>query len=121
VACLDKSREPNSLLPLTNRTHYHLVLEGRQAKLSEAMRSLNGRYAQRFNERHQRTGHVFAQRYSAYVIRDESHLEEALRYIAANPVKSGLCERVDDWPWLGICESLSGDRLRRGSASQAVV
>jgi putative transposase len=80
-------------------THYHLVLHCRRASMSAAMRTLNGRYAQRFNERQGRSGHVFAQRYSAYVIRDEVHFEEVLAYIAANPVKAGMCMSVGDWPW----------------------
>jgi REP element-mobilizing transposase RayT len=83
-------------------THYHLLLEGRRDRLSEGMKCLNGRYARRFNERHDRHGHVFADRYSAYVIKDEAHLEETCRYIAANPVRAGLCESVGDWPWTWI-------------------
>jgi REP element-mobilizing transposase RayT len=83
-------------------THYHLVLEGRRVDMSRAMRRLNGGYARRFNDRRARSGHVFGDRYSAYVIRDERHLEDACRYIAANPVKAGLCNHVDEWPWTWI-------------------
>ena len=83
-------------------THYHLVAQGRREDLSEAMRYLNGSYARCFNERHSRRGHVFADRFAAYVIRDERHLEEAVRYIAANPVIAGLCQSSEDWPWTWI-------------------
>ncbi len=83
-------------------THVHLLLEGSTTTLGSAMQRLNGRYAQRFNTRHNRVGHVFGQRYSAYVLRDERHLREARQYIAANPVKAGLCEREGDWPWTWI-------------------
>jgi putative transposase len=83
-------------------THYHLILEGRSEDLSVAMHRLNGRYARRYNERHQRRGHVFAGRFSAYVIRDEEHLEDAYRYLDANPVEAGLCTTPDEWPWTWI-------------------
>ena len=73
-------------------THFHLLVESTSADLAAAMRHLNGRYAQRFNDRHERRGHVFAQRYSAYVLRDEQHLEDATAYIAANPAQAGLCD-----------------------------
>ena len=32
-------------------------------------------------------------------IRDEAHLNRAIVYIETNPVKAGLCERPEDWPW----------------------
>ncbi len=86
------------------------------------MRHLNGRYAQRFNRRHGWSGHVFAQRYSAYVIRDARHLEQACAYIAANPVKAGLCETDEDWPWTWIGDESSSRvpvslLLRSGSSA----
>jgi REP-associated tyrosine transposase len=83
-------------------THYHLLLEGRAADIADAMQRLNGRYARRYNERHLRCGHVFGQRYSSWVIRDEEHLEATYGYIEANPAKAGLCEDGESWPWLWI-------------------
>jgi REP element-mobilizing transposase RayT len=38
--------------------HYHLVVETGDATLAKGMRALNGVYAQRFNRRHGRVGHV---------------------------------------------------------------
>jgi len=35
------------------------------------------------------------------VIQDESHLYAAARYVLANPVRAGLRERAEDWPWSG--------------------
>ena len=97
-------------------THYHLILQGRREDLSVAMQRLNGRYARRYNERHLSRGHVFAGRFSAYVIRDESHLEDAYRYLEANPVEAGLCDTTDEWPWTWIAvrdsQRKSGTGLR---------
>ncbi len=91
-------------------THYHLLLEGRREQLSEGMKRLNGRYARRFNERHGRRGHVFADRYSAYLIEDESHYRDACAYIQANPVRAGLCGSAAEWPWTWVAGSSSGAR-----------
>jgi hypothetical protein len=33
-------------------------------------------------------------------IRDHHELEEKTSYILMNPVRKGLCERVEEWPWL---------------------
>jgi putative transposase len=81
--------------------HYHLVVEATRRDLSKGMHRLNGRYAQRFNQRYDRCGHVFQNRFTSYVIESESHFERVLAYVRANPVEAGLCERIADWPWAG--------------------
>ena len=66
------------------------------------MQRLNGRYARTFNERHNRSGHLFAERYSARVIAAEQHLEQTYAYVEANPAKAGLCDGDKPWPWTWI-------------------
>ncbi len=82
-------------------THYHLVLESTRANLSQGLHFLNGLYAQRFNLRHRRTGHLFGDRFSCRVIEDEEHLFEACRYVVNNPVRAGMCAHANEWPWAG--------------------
>jgi putative transposase len=79
--------------------HYHLVVETKRAELTGGMHKLNGRYAQRFNRRYDRVGHVFQNRFSSYVIESDEHFLRALEYVHANPVKAGLCSDADTWPW----------------------
>ena len=82
-------------------THFHLVLAVKLASLSAGMHWLNGIWAQRMNRRWSRTGHLFENRFSAWVVRDEEHWIETCRYVLENPVKAGLCESALDWPWSG--------------------
>ena len=82
-------------------THYHLLLETERESLSRGLHRLNGVYAQLFNRRHARTGHLFGGRFHAWVIRDEGHLRATLRYVLDNPVRAGLCASASDWPWSG--------------------
>ena len=84
-----------TLLP----THYHLVLETTRQRLSTGLQRLNGRYARYFNRRHTLFGHVFAERFSARLIESDEYLFDACEYVLLNPVKAGLCERVEDWSW----------------------
>ncbi len=79
--------------------HYHLVLHLPSGGLSKGMQLLNSGYACRFNRRHDRIDHVFRQRFSSTEIEDEAHLVEACRYAVLNPVRAGLCESAEDWPW----------------------
>jgi putative transposase len=87
----------HALCLMTN--HYHLVVEGRRDDLSAGLHVLNGEYAQRFNARHERWGHLFGERFSAWVIRSEEHLHSACLYVFGNAVRAGLCENLGDWPW----------------------
>lgn len=80
-------------------THYHLLVETPEPNLSAGMHQLNGLYAQVFNRRHGRVGALFQGRYHTVVIETEDHLVAARDYIAANPVRAGLCTRPEDWPW----------------------
>jgi putative transposase len=82
-------------------THLHLVLPAKLASLSAGMHWLNGIWAQRMNRRHNRTGHLFENRFSAWVIRDERHWLATCRYVLENPVRAGLCTDARDWPWSG--------------------
>jgi REP element-mobilizing transposase RayT len=71
--------------------HYHLLIETPLPNLPSGMRQLNGLYAQRFNRRHERCGHVFASRYRSILVERESHLMELSRYIVLNPVRAEMC------------------------------
>ena len=82
--------------------HYHLVLSTERESLSKGMHRLNFLYAQRFNRRHGRVGHLFQNRFSAYVIESDAHLVSAILYVGDNPVRAGLAERPADWPWMDI-------------------
>ena len=39
---------------------------------------------------------------------DEEHLANAVRYVSLNPVRAGLVERAQDWPWSSAAAHLSG-------------
>ena len=88
--------------------HYHLVLEATREALSGGVQWLNGVYAQRFNERYERWGHLFGDRFRSWVIDSEDYLYDACRYVLNNPVRAGLCELPEDWPW---SDSRWGKRL----------
>ena len=80
-------------------THYHLVVEATCAGLSAGLHQPNGRYARRFNRRHGRFGHVFAERFQARLIETEDYLDDACMYVLQNPVAAGLCDAPEEWPW----------------------
>ncbi|MGM0594575.1 MAG: REP-associated tyrosine transposase [Pseudomonadota bacterium] len=80
-------------------THYHLVVETPDGNLSKGMRHLNGVYTQASNRRHRRTGHLFQGRYKAILVDKDSYLLELSRYVVLNPVRAGMVQEPEDWPW----------------------
>jgi REP element-mobilizing transposase RayT len=82
-------------------THYHLVVELREVRLSRAMQYLNGVYARRFNARHGLRDHMFGERFASAPIESEEHLHHAIAYVLENPVRAGIVASYDHWQWSG--------------------
>jgi len=87
--------------------HYHLILETPRGNLSRIIQRLNTVYSQLFNRRHHRVGHVFQGRFDSRLVQKESHLHQASRYIALNPVRAGLVKAPEEWQW-GSYRALAG-------------
>jgi REP element-mobilizing transposase RayT len=100
--------------------HYHLLLQIPFCGLSAGMKLLNGGYAVRFNQRHERTAHVFKNRFSATPIESEAHLMEAARYIVLNPVRAGLCKSPQQWRW-GSYRACAGRELAPPFLAESVL
>ena len=56
------------------------------------------RYAQYFNRRHKRSGHLWQGRFFSCLL-DESHFQQAVIYVENNPVRAKLVLKSTDWPW----------------------
>lgn len=92
--------------------HVHVALERGRIALSELMRTLQSAYAQKFNRRHRRVGHLFQGRYKAFLVQDETHLMTPVRYIHMNPVVAGIVGSPGAYRW-------SSDRYYRRQAGPA--
>ncbi len=79
--------------------HTHLCLQVDNVPLSKVMHSLNHLYALYFNQRHDRVGHLFQERYFAKVCLDDQYLLTMLAYIDWNPVHGGIVSDPQDYLW----------------------
>jgi len=79
--------------------HYHATIRPRRPNLSEAIRRVNGVYAQWWNRRHGSVGHVFQGRFKAQVVAHDDYLLTLSRYVVMNPVRAGLVKDAAAWPW----------------------
>jgi REP element-mobilizing transposase RayT len=79
--------------------HVHLLIETREPNLGRGMHLLHGLYAQSFNTRWTRVGHLFQGRFGSRLVHDEVQMATVAAYIAVNPVAAGLCAQPREWPW----------------------
>jgi putative transposase len=118
-AYLTQLREQSSIEGLTvlayclMTNHIHLVVVPHDGKvMARVLQRVHGRYAQYFNARTGRCGHLWQNRFSSCAL-SGGHLLSALRYVERNPVRAGMVERADDYEWSSAEAHLSGeDRWR---------
>lgn len=79
--------------------HYHLLVETPEMGLSRGVKWLNQRYAETFNRRHDRVGHLFQGRFKSILVERERHLLELLRYVVLNPVRCGMTAFAGEYEW----------------------
>ena len=79
--------------------HFHLVVEVTRPTLSRGMHWLNGVYAQAFNRRHHRVGHLLQGRFHGVLIDKDSYFMTVLRYVVLNPVRANMVTRPEDYAW----------------------
>ena len=87
---------------LTN--HLHLLVRTGRLPLSRSMQRLLGGYASAFNDRHDRVGYLFQNRFKSIVAEEEPSFLELLRYIHLNPLRAHIVrdlDALDRYPWTG--------------------
>lgn len=85
---------------LTN--HLHILLKTKEKNLDKAMKYLFQSYAQGFNKKYERKGHVFSGAYRAALCQDDKYLITASLYIHWNPLKAGLTKDVFNYRWFSL-------------------
>ena len=115
--------------------HVHLLLRTGETPLARLMRRLLTGYAVSFNLRHQRSGHLFQNRYKSIVCEEDAYLLELIRYIHLNCIRARLVKDLqaldryrwsghsvlmgyEDRPWQAKDEVLSYFGRRRGVAKK---
>jgi hypothetical protein len=63
------------------------------------MRHIDGVYTQFFNRRHDCDGPLFRGRFKSILIEGDAYLRHLVRYIHRNPLKAGLVDRIEKYPW----------------------
>lgn len=80
--------------------HVHLLVTPRApAAASRMMQDLGRRYVQIINRAYGRTGTLWEGRFKSSLVDREHYLFTCHRYIELNPVRAGMVETPDAYPW----------------------
>jgi putative transposase len=89
--------------------HVHLLLTPQnEDSLAKTMQSLGRRYAQYFNQQHQRSGTIWEGRYRSSLI-DPDYVLRCQRYIELNPVRAGYESSPQDSSWTSFLTHIGGN------------
>jgi putative transposase len=83
--------------------HFHFALWPREdGDLSRWIHWLVTTHVGRYLRHYRSSGHVWQGRFKAFPIEEDEHLLTVLRYIERNPLRAGLVERAEAWPWSSL-------------------
>ena len=82
---------------MTNHVHF-VAVPSDEASLGCAFRDTHQAYAAWLNRKMGESGHLWQGRYYSCVL-DDPHMWACVRYVERNPVRAGVVERAEDWPW----------------------
>lgn len=85
--------------------HYHwLVRQDGIVKVGVLAQRVFNRYAYTFNQKYNRSGTLFEDRFDAIPVDRDEYLRHLCCYIHANPVKDGFAITPDLWPYSNYLE-----------------
>lgn len=79
--------------------HVHLLIEPAEEPLGLIFKRLGSGYVRWFNERYDRVGSLFQDRFRSENVETEAYYRTVLRYILLNPMKAGLESRPGTYRW----------------------
>jgi len=83
--------------------HFHLALwPYSDGDLGKWMQWLLTAHVRRYHQHYKTSGHVWQGRFKAFPVEQDDHMLTVLRYIERNPLRAGLVQRAEEWPWSSL-------------------
>lgn len=84
--------------------HVHFLIWENKSDISEIIHYINSQYAAWFNRKYSRQGHLFQDRFLSEPVEDEIYFCELIHYIHRNPIKAGLADKLEKYPYCSYKE-----------------
>jgi putative transposase len=98
--------ELHSVVMMPNHIHMILTTPSPEYDLGRAMCMFMSQFTKQTNLRTGKSGHLFGGSYHRSAIQNSRYYYHAFKYLYRNPVRAGLCERVEDYKFstfAGLC------------------
>ena len=94
---------------MTNHVHLLMTPSDKEA-ISATLQALGRRFVPYINHCYRRTGTLWEGRFKASAVQAEDYLIACYRYIELNPVRAGMVQRPEDYPWSSYRANAQGAR-----------
>ena len=92
--------------------HVHIVLKEKNlGDISLIMKRVLTKYARWYNIKYGRSGALIANRYKSVPVEVDEYFLQLIRYIHQNPIKAGVVEKVEDYPYSSFLEYINKSDL----------
>lgn len=79
--------------------HFHLLCHTPKANLDLIMHRLLKETSKRINHRSAKINHLWGGPYKWSLIENQAYYYQVYRYIYQNPIRAGICDRVEHYPY----------------------
>ncbi len=88
--------------------HLHLLIKTGVEPLEQIMRRIGGSYVYWYNNKYERIGNLFQDRFKSEPVENDEYLLTVVRYIHQNPVKAGITKDLLKFKWSSYRDYFNG-------------
>jgi len=79
--------------------HIHILIRETDESISQAIKRISSSYVYWYNQKYDRCGHLFQERFKSEAVETEAYFLDVLRYIHQNPVRAGITKDIRKYLW----------------------
>ncbi|MCB9085227.1 MAG: transposase [Bdellovibrionaceae bacterium] len=91
--------------------HFHMIVSTPESNIGNFLKYFMTKTSKGIANRSQRINHIYGGRNHKSLIDNSVYYAHCLKYVLRNPVKAGVCTKVEDYPWSSI--SKKGNKICR--------
>ena len=92
--------------------HVHLLIKEKSLPIGETFQKLLSLFVWWYNTKYKRVGHLFQGRFRSRPVENPTYFERVFRYIHRNPLESGLCTKLEDYPYSSYSHYFRSEKYR---------
>lgn len=91
--------------------HIHLLIQEQKDPIGKIIKRISSSYVFWFNNKYERCGHLFQDRFKSEAVDSERYFLTVLRYIHQNPLKAKITDDISKYPWSSYGEYIGKGTL----------